>query len=49
MHPFPDVKCGKRILVLPIADTIEGITESLFDEYLKRKLYIYLKFFFIGI
>lgn len=31
----PDVKYGKRIHVLPIDDTVEGITGSLFDNYLK--------------
>jgi len=31
----PDVSYGKRIHVLPIDDTIEGLTGSLFDVYLK--------------
>lgn len=31
----PDVKYGKRIHVLPIDDTIEGLTGNLFDVYLK--------------
>lgn len=48
VHQFPDVKNGRRIHVLPIDDTIEGITGSLFDMYLKRKLYIYI-FDLIGI
>lgn len=30
-----DVKYGKRIHVLPIDDTIEGVTGNLFDSYLK--------------
>lgn len=30
-----DVKYGKRIHVLPIDDTIEGITGNLFDAFLK--------------
>jgi hypothetical protein len=30
-----DVKYGKRVHVLPIDDTIEGITGNLFDTYLK--------------
>ena len=30
-----DVKYGKRIQVLPIDDTVEGITGNLFDVYLK--------------
>lgn len=33
--PCPDVKYGKRIHVLPIDDTVEGLTGSLFDVYLK--------------
>jgi transitional endoplasmic reticulum ATPase len=35
VHHFPDIKYGKRIQVLPIDDTIEGVTGSLFDVYLK--------------
>lgn len=35
MTAFPDVKYGKRIHVLPIDDTVEGITGNLFDVYLK--------------
>jgi len=31
----PDVKYGKRIHVLPIDDTVEGLTGNLFDVYLK--------------
>merc|ERR1719421_62431 len=31
----PDVKYGKRIHVLPIDDTVEGVTGNLFDTYLK--------------
>jgi len=31
----PDVKYGKRIHVLPIDDTVEGLTGSIFDVYLK--------------
>lgn len=30
-----DVKYGKRIHVLPIDDTIEGLTGNLFDAFLK--------------
>jgi len=33
--PCPDVKYGKRIHVLPIDDTIEGLTGNLFEAYLK--------------
>ena len=32
---FPDVKYGQRIHVLPIDDTVEGITGNLFDVFLK--------------
>ncbi|CAL1292202.1 unnamed protein product, partial [Larinioides sclopetarius] len=35
IQPCPDVKYGKRIHVLPIDDTVEGLTGSLFDVYLK--------------
>ena len=35
VHPCTDIKYGKRIHVLPIDDTIEGITGNLFDIYLK--------------
>lgn len=35
IHPCPDIKYGKRIHVLPIDDTIEGLTGNLFDTYLK--------------
>ena len=35
VHPCPDIKYGSRIHVLPIDDTIEGITGNLFDIYLK--------------
>jgi hypothetical protein len=31
VSPCPDVKYGKRIHVLPIDDTIEGITGNLFE------------------
>ena len=33
--PCPDVKYGKRVHILPIDDTIEGITGNLFDVFLK--------------
>ena len=33
IHPFPDVKYGKRVHVLPIDDTVEGLTGNLFDVY----------------
>ncbi|CAG0887859.1 unnamed protein product [Cyprideis torosa] len=35
IQPCPDMKYGKRIHVLPIDDTVEGLTGSLFDVYLK--------------
>jgi transitional endoplasmic reticulum ATPase len=35
VHPCPDIKYGQKIHVLPIDDTIEGITGNLFDIYLK--------------
>ncbi|XP_009362967.2 cell division cycle protein 48 homolog [Pyrus x bretschneideri] len=35
VHPCPDVKYGKKVHILPIDDTIEGVTGSLFDAYLK--------------
>ncbi|XP_038843115.1 transitional endoplasmic reticulum ATPase-like [Salvelinus namaycush] len=35
IHACPDVKYGVRIHVLPIDDTIEGLTGNLFDVFLK--------------
>eukprot|EP00775_Hariotina_reticulata_P003458 gene3458-3729_t len=35
VHQCTDVKYGKRVHVLPIDDTIEGITGNLFDAFLK--------------
>ena len=35
MHQCPDVKYGKRVHILPIDDTIEGLTGNLFDVFLK--------------
>ncbi|MCL7050536.1 hypothetical protein MKW94_023594 [Papaver nudicaule] len=35
VHQCPDVKYGKRIHVLPLDDTIEGLTGNLFEAYLK--------------
>lgn len=35
IHPCPDIKYASRISVLPIADTIEGLTGNLFDVFLK--------------
>ena len=35
VYQCPDVKYGKRVHILPIDDTIEGVTGNLFDVYLK--------------
>ncbi|KAI3997029.1 hypothetical protein MKX01_021305 [Papaver californicum] len=35
VHQCPDVKYGKRVHILPVDDTIECVTRSLFDAYLK--------------
>jgi len=35
VHACPDVQYGKRIHVLPIDDTVEGLTGDLFDTFLK--------------
>jgi len=35
VHQCPDVKYGKRVHILPIDDTIEGISGNLFDVFLK--------------
>eukprot|EP00002_Diphylleia_rotans_P013634 TRINITY_DN2658_c0_g5_i1.p1 TRINITY_DN2658_c0_g5~~TRINITY_DN2658_c0_g5_i1.p1 ORF type:complete len:808 (-),score=225.35 TRINITY_DN2658_c0_g5_i1:290-2713(-) len=35
IHQIPDVKYGKRVHILPIDDTIDGVTGNLFDVYLK--------------
>merc|ERR1719228_1324649 len=35
LHPCPDVKYGKRIHVLPIDDSIEGVAGDLFQVFLK--------------
>uniref|UniRef100_A0A2N9GC09 AAA+ ATPase domain-containing protein n=1 Tax=Fagus sylvatica TaxID=28930 RepID=A0A2N9GC09_FAGSY len=34
-HQCPDVKYGNKVHVLPLDDTIEGLTGNLFDAYLK--------------
>ncbi|KAK3082435.1 AAA ATPase cdc48, partial [Teratosphaeriaceae sp. CCFEE 6253] len=34
VNPCPDIKYAKRLAVLPMADTIEGLTGSLFDVFL---------------
>uniref|UniRef100_A0A8C2Z0M0 Transitional endoplasmic reticulum ATPase n=1 Tax=Cyclopterus lumpus TaxID=8103 RepID=A0A8C2Z0M0_CYCLU len=35
IHACPDIKYGRRIHVLPVDDTIEGLTGNLFDVFLK--------------
>ncbi|KAF8007702.1 hypothetical protein BT93_K1640 [Corymbia citriodora subsp. variegata] len=35
VHQCPDVKYGKRVHILPVDDTIEGLTGNLFDAFLK--------------
>ncbi|KAK1666282.1 hypothetical protein QYE76_054441 [Lolium multiflorum] len=35
VHLCPDAKYGRRVSVLPVDDTIEGITGNLFEAYLK--------------
>lgn len=42
LHQFPDVKYGNRVHVLPIDDTIEGVTGNIFDAYLKRECFLVL-------
>lgn len=37
VHQCPDVKYGKRVHILPIDDSIEGVTGNLFDAFLKRE------------
>ena len=35
VNPCPDIKYATRVSILPIADTVEGLTGSLFDVFLK--------------
>ncbi|KAF9911095.1 AAA ATPase cdc48 [Linnemannia zychae] len=35
LHTCTDIKYGKRIHVLPVDDTVEGVTGNLFEVYLK--------------
>ncbi|XP_047074132.1 cell division cycle protein 48 homolog [Lolium rigidum] len=35
VHLCPDAKYGRRVHVLPVDDTVEGITGNLFEAYLK--------------
>mmetsp|Transcript_26218 Transcript_26218/g.60787 ORF Transcript_26218/g.60787 Transcript_26218/m.60787 type:complete len:215 (-) Transcript_26218:2044-2688(-) len=39
VQPCPDVKYGKRIHVLPIDDTVEGVTGNLFEVLVSPPLY----------
>ncbi|KAG4967397.1 hypothetical protein JHK87_033048 [Glycine soja] len=47
VHSCPDVKYGKRVHILPIDDTIEGVTGNLFDAYLKRESTLLLLIFLV--
>lgn len=40
VHQCPDVKYGKRVHILPIDDTIEGVSGNIFDAYLKRECFL---------
>ena len=48
IHQCPDVKYSRRVHILPLDDTIEGVGGNIFDAYLKRECvlgvspYIYL-------
>ncbi len=35
VHACPDVQYGKRVHVLPIDDTVEGLSGNLFETFLK--------------
>lgn len=35
IQPCPDIQYGKRVNILPIGDTVEGLTGSLCDAFLK--------------
>lgn len=35
LHTCTDIKYGKRIHVLPVDDSVEGVTGNLFEVYLK--------------
>ena len=37
VHQCSDVKYGRRVHILPVDDSIEGVTGNLFDAYLKRE------------
>lgn len=46
VHSCSDVPYGKRVHILPIDDTIEGVTGNLFDAYLKRESNLLLFYHF---
>lgn len=35
VHPCPDIKYGKSVTILPIDDTVEGLTGNLYEAFLK--------------
>ena len=37
IHQCPKIKYGKHVHILPIDDTIEGLTGDMFDAYLERE------------
>ena len=41
----PDINYGIRVHVLPLDDTVEGITGNIFDAYLKRTSLVLFFFF----
>ncbi|KAG5536942.1 hypothetical protein RHGRI_024391 [Rhododendron griersonianum] len=47
VHQCPDVKYGKRVHILPIDDSIEGLTGNLFDVFLKRKFHQHVHTYFL--
>lgn len=49
VHQCADVKYGNRVHILPVNDTIEGVTDNLFDAFLKREFLTCIAetFFFI--
>ena len=44
VYQCPDIKYGTRVHILPVDDTIEGVTGNLFDAYLKREFILNLLF-----
>lgn len=47
VHQCADVKYGKRVHILPVDDTIEGVSGNLFDAYLKRECSYFHTFSYI--